>query len=93
MKDAVWRALSYVAFFGLFTRFYGRGDVARHGRRGFLIFIWEVVALVVVDVVRLKAGWPLVIFAPVLSVLAVVKIILIVRAVVEGRAGSVGAVP
>ena len=44
--------------------------------------------MVVIDVVRLKAGWPLVVFAPVLSVLAVVKVILIVRAVGEGRAGS-----
>jgi hypothetical protein len=72
----------------LFTHLYGRGDVARHGRRGFVVFVWEVIGLVLVDVVRMKLGWPPVVFVPVLCVLAVFKIALIVRAVSERRAGS-----
>ena len=88
MKDAFWRGLSYVGFFGLFTHLYGRGDVARHGRRGFVVFVWEVIGLVLVDVVRLKLGWPPVVFLPVLCIVAVLKIVLIVRAVSERRAGS-----
>jgi hypothetical protein len=88
MKDAFWRGVSYVGFLGLFTHLYGRGDVARHGRRGFVVFVWEIVALVLVDVVRLKLGWPLVVFVPILCIMAAVKIVLIVRAVRNGRAGS-----
>lgn len=88
MKDAFWRGVSYVGFLGLFTHLYGRGDVARHGRRGFVVFVWEILGLVLVDVVRVKLGWPLVIFVPVLCVLAVFKITLIVRAVSEGRVST-----
>jgi hypothetical protein len=80
MREGVWRGLSYVAFLGLFVHLYGRGDVARHGRRGFIIFIWEVVALILIDVVRTRLGWPGAVFVPVLGVVAVVKCILIVRA-------------
>jgi hypothetical protein len=85
MRDAFWRGVSYVGFLGLFTHLYGRGDVARHGRRGFVVFVWEIIGLVLVDVVRLKLGWPPLIFVPVLFVLAVFKIALIVRAVSDGR--------
>jgi len=88
MREAVWRALSYVAFLGLFAYFYGRADVARHGRRGFTIFVWEVVGFVLFDVVRVKFGWPAVVFVPVLCIVAALKIVLIVRAVGERRAGS-----
>jgi len=80
MREAVWRALSYVAFLGLFAYFYGRADVARHGRRGFTIFVWEVVGFVLFDVVRVKFGWPAVAFAPIIGAVAVFKIILMVRA-------------
>jgi len=72
----------------LFAHLYGRGDVARHGRRGFVVFVWEVIGLVLVDVIRTKLGWPPVVFVPVLCVLAVFKIALIVRAVSERRAGA-----
>jgi hypothetical protein len=82
MREGVWRALSYVAFLGLFVHLYGRGDVARHGRRGFVIFIWEVVALILVDVVRVRLGWPAAVFVPVLVIVAVVKCVLIARALV-----------
>jgi hypothetical protein len=88
MKDAFWRGVSYVGFLGLFTHLYGRGEVARHGRRGFVVFIWELIALVLVDVIRVKLGWPLSIFVPVLGMLAVFKVVLIVRAVNEKRAGT-----
>ena len=77
-----------MGFLGLFTHLYGRGEVARHGRRGFVVFVWEIIGLVLVDVIRLKLGWPPVIFVPVLCVLAVFKIALIVRAVNERRAGT-----
>jgi hypothetical protein len=80
MRGAVWRVLSYVGFVGLFTYFYGRGDVARHGRRGFTVFIWEVVGLVFFDVVRVKFGWPALAFAPVIAAVAAFKIILMVCA-------------
>jgi hypothetical protein len=80
MKDAAWRVLSYVGFLGLFTYFYGRGDVARHGRRGFTVFVWEVIGFVLFDVVRVKFGWPTLTFAPVIGAVAVCKIILMVRA-------------
>lgn len=80
MRGAVWQALSYVGFVGLFTYFYGRGDVARHGRRGFTVFVWEVIGFVLFDVVRVKFGWPALIFAPVIGAVAVFKIILMVRA-------------
>ncbi len=86
MREAVWRALSYVAFLGLFTHLYGRGDVSRHGRRGFVIFIWEVVGFVLFDVVRIKLGWPATAFAAPIGVVAVVKIIIIVRALRGPRA-------
>ncbi|HUV87060.1 MAG TPA: hypothetical protein VMX79_08095, partial [bacterium] len=75
-------------FLGLFAYFYGRADVARHGRRGFTIFVWEVVGFVLFDVVRVKFGWPAVVFVPVLCIVAALKIVLIVRAVGERRAGS-----
>ena len=84
MREGVWRALSYVAFLGLFVHLYGRGDVARHGRRGFVIFIWEVVALILVDVVRIGLGWPAAVFVPVLGIVAVVKCVLIVQVVKGG---------
>lgn len=77
-----------MGFLGLFTHLYGRGEVARHGRRGFVVFVWEIIGLVLVDVIRLKLGWPPVIFVPVLCVLAVFKIALIVRAVNERRPGT-----
>jgi hypothetical protein len=80
MREAVWRALSYVAFLGLFAHLYGRGEVARHGRRGFVIFIWEVVGLVLFDVVRVKLGWPATVFVPAVGVVAVITLIQIVRA-------------
>jgi hypothetical protein len=80
MKDAVWRAASYLGFLGLFTYFYGRGDVARHGRRGFTIFIWEVIGYVFFDVIRVKFGWPALAFLPVIGAVAIYKTILIVRA-------------
>lgn len=80
MRGAVWQALSYVGFLGLFTYFYGRGDVARHGRRGFTVFVWEVIGFVLFDVVRVKFGWPTLTFAPVIGAVAVCKIILMVRA-------------
>lgn len=80
MRDAVWRALSYVAFLGLFTYLYGRGDVARHGRRGFVIFVWEVVGFTLLDVVRVKFGWPATVFAPAIGAVVVIKVALIIRA-------------
>ncbi len=84
MSEGVWRALSYVAFLGLFVHLYGRGDVARHGRRGFVIFIWEVVALILIDVVRIALGWPVAVFVPVLGIVAVGKCVLVVQAVKSG---------
>jgi hypothetical protein len=36
-----------------------------------------------VDVIRVKSGWPPVVFVPVLCILAVFKIALIVRAISE----------
>jgi hypothetical protein len=80
MREAVARAVSYVAFLGLFTYLYGRGDVARHGRRGFTVFAWEVAGFVLFDVVRVKLGWPAVTFTPVIGVVAVIKLVLIVLA-------------
>jgi len=88
MKDAFWRGVSYVAFLGLFTHLYGRGDVARHGRRGFVVFVWEVIGLVLVDVIRVKLGWPATIFFPGLGVLAFLKVFLIVRAASERRTSA-----
>ncbi|NIT36383.1 MAG: hypothetical protein GTN49_07765 [candidate division Zixibacteria bacterium] len=76
--------MSYVAFLGLFVHLYGRGDVARHGRRGFVIFIWEVVALILIDVIRISLGWPAAVFVPVLGVVALGNCLLIVRAVKSG---------
>jgi len=93
MKDAFWRGLSYVGFLGLFIHLYGRSDVARHGRRGFVVFIWEVIGLVVVDVIRLKLGWPPVIFVPVVAAVAIFKIVLIIRAVRERRAATERVIP
>ena len=87
MKDIFWRGVSYVGFLGLFTHLYGRGEVARQGRRGFVVFVWEITALVLADVIRLELGWPLVVFVPILCVVAAVKILLIVRAVGDRRAG------
>jgi hypothetical protein len=80
MREAVGRAVSYVAFLGLFTYLYGRGDVARHGRRGVAVFTWEVVGFVLFDVVRVKLGWPPVTFAPVVGVVAAIKLTLVVLA-------------
>lgn len=62
--------------------------MARHGRRGFVVFVWEVIALVTVDVARLELGWPGVVFVPALFAVAALTVVLIVRAVTEGRAGS-----
>ena len=80
MREAVGRAVSYVAFLGLFTYLYGRGDVARYGSRGVTAFAWEVVGFVLFDVVRVKLGWPAVTFAPVIGVVAAIKLALIVLA-------------
>jgi hypothetical protein len=73
--------LSYVAFLGLLTHFYGRGEVARHGLRGLKIFVWEVAAFLLFDIVRLKLGWPVITFAPLVCGVAVFKIILMAQAV------------
>lgn len=80
MREAVARGVSYVAFLGLFTHLYGRGDVARHGRRGVTVFAWEAVGFVLFDVVRVKLGWPAVTFTPVIGVVAAIKLALIVLA-------------
>lgn len=77
-----------MGFLGLFTHLYGSGEVARHGRRGFVVFVWEIIALVLVDVIRVNLGWPPIIFVPVLGVLTVFKIALIVRAVSEKRTST-----
>jgi hypothetical protein len=85
MRDAAWRALSYVAFLGLFTHFYGRGEVARHGRRGLTIFVWEVAAFLLFDILRLKLGWPIITFGPLVCGTALFKLILMVQAIKGGR--------
>jgi hypothetical protein len=83
MREVWGRVLSYIACGGLFTYFFGSGEVARHGRRGVVVFAWEVVALVLFDVLRVKFGWPGYAFAPVIVGLAAVKAVLIIRALRE----------
>jgi len=77
----MWRAASYVAFGGLFTCLFSRdADVARHGRRGFIIFIWEVIALVLLDIIRLRVGWPAApVFAAAVVVIGIIKLTIIIR--------------
>ena len=72
--------MSYVAFLGLFTYLYGRGDVARHGRRGFVIFVWEVVGFILLDVVRVRFGWPATVFGPAIGAVAIIQAALVIRA-------------
>jgi len=88
------RALSYIAFLGIFSYLYGATDGARrHGRRGATIFVLEVLAFVVADVVRLKAGWPPALtFGALFVVLSGIKVFIIINALGDGR-GRAAAAP
>lgn len=79
--------MSYVAFLGLFTQLYGRGDIARHGRRGFVIFVGEAVGFILLDVVRVRLGWPTTVFAPAVGAVAVIMVVLIIKALRTGPRG------
>jgi hypothetical protein len=89
MGKKFWVALSYVGFLGLFVHLFGGGELARWGRNGFIAFIWELIAFLVLDVIRVKFGWSLYVFIPALAVTSVVKIVLMIKAVRSaGRAGD-----
>jgi hypothetical protein len=46
-----------------------------------LFFIWEILALTVWDIIRVRAGWPAAALIPALAATAVFKTVVIVKAV------------
>ena len=85
-------ALCYVGFLGLFGVFYARdAAVARHGRRGLILFVGEVLVFVLADIARIRLGLNFfAVFVPL--VVAVAKIAIIVSAL-AGRGGDVTVKP
>ena len=92
--NRLFTALCYIGFLGLFGVFYaGDAAVARHGRRGLILFVGEVLVFVLADIARIRLGLNFfAVFVPLGVAVAVAKMAIIVNAL-AGKGGDVTVKP